>query len=93
LRELASLQTNVLSGHSALIEANFRLRQQYHFPGKEKAAVPVKARKCPLALSGLQKMGPGRPNRHALSRPMRVARCPATGRIVESILPFSSCGV
>ena len=28
-----------------------------HFPRKKKAAVPVKARKCPLALSGLQKNG------------------------------------
>jgi hypothetical protein len=28
-----------------------------HFPRKKKAAVPIKARKCPLALSGLQKNG------------------------------------
>ena len=26
-----------------------------HFPRKKKAAVPVKARNCPLAFSGLQK--------------------------------------
>ena len=32
-----------------------------HFPRKKKAAVPVKARKYPLTLSGLQKMGPGVP--------------------------------
>jgi hypothetical protein len=37
--------------------AYFRLRYQYHFPRKKKAAVPVKARKYSLALSGLQKNG------------------------------------
>jgi hypothetical protein len=39
----------------------YKARQNFlalgHFPRKKKAAVPVRARSCPLALSGLQKNG------------------------------------
>jgi hypothetical protein len=36
-------------------KARQHIRALRHFPRKKKAAVPVKARKCPLALSGPQK--------------------------------------
>jgi hypothetical protein len=48
---------------------------------------------APWPSAACKKNGPGSPYRHALSRPMRMACWPATEKIVNSILPFSSCGV
>jgi len=64
------------------------------FTRNKNAALPVRAQKAPLTISGLKKNGilDGTFG-HELSRPKRVSWLPASGRLWATSIPVSSVGV
>ena len=70
--EEAGVSANLLHGFGRFMALG-------HFPRKKKAAVPVKARTCPLALSGLQKNG-SRPPKPACAFAPHASGTPSSNR-------------
>ena len=62
------------------------------FPRNKNAALPVRAQKTPLPLSGLKTTGPGVHLRSRAFCPKRVSWLPAYGRMSATSLPVSCSG-
>jgi hypothetical protein len=63
------------------------------FPRNKNAALPIRAQKSPLTLSGLKKWVPDDTFGHELSRPKRVSWLPAYGMRSATSIPVSCDGV